>query len=270
MTIPSYLNYLKSVELLSLESGGECEVWEFVVPKDESCLSEWASRFRNTYCSDNDIDLLRNGTGKSRAEYLLEMVFPDKNTPPGPTVRSGDFAELMISDYVEFVLGYLVPRGKYAEKGSRNESVKGVDIVGFQCSDPSAPKPTDEMLTFEVKAKLSGGKYDDRLQIAVNDSGKDYLRAAETLAAMKRRMYVAGECTSALVVERFQNVVDRPFRLLSGAATILSDKAFDIDGIKGTSIVAHNNANNLKLIAIKGKDLMRLAHALYERSADEA
>lgn len=270
MTTPTYLQHLKQEESLNLSGGVSCEVWELALPEDQALLSDWAHRFREAYCLDSDLDILRGGTGKSRAEYLLDLVFPDKSAPPGPAVRSGDFAELLVSDYVEFILGYWVPRGKYAEKGSRDESVKGVDIVGFQCPDPAHPKSTDEMLAFEAKAQLSGGKYKDRLQVAVNDSGKDYLRAGETLAAMKRRMHVAGESASMLVVERFQNAVDRPYRLISGAAAILSDTAFDPDGIKGTNISGHNNAASLKLIAIRGKDLMTLAHALYQRAADEA
>ncbi len=267
---PAYLQHFKQMEALTFEGGATCETWELDVPGDAACLSEWANRFRQTYCLDSDLDILREGTGKSRAEYLLDLVFPDKSAPPGPAVRSGDFAELLVSDYVEFVLGYWVPRGKYAEKGSRDESVKGVDIIGFQCPDPSHPKPTDEMLAFEAKAQLSGGNYNDRLQVAVNDSGKDYLRAGETLAAMKRRMHVAGEQASILVVQRFQDAVDRPYRLLSGAAAVLSDEAFDQDALKKTTIAEHNNSDNLKLIVIKGKNLMTLAHALYQRAADEA
>ena len=270
VTLPEYVHHLKQDESLTLSGGVICEVWELAVPNDATYLSEWAKRFRQTYCPDKDIDILRDGTGKSRAEYLLELVFPDKTAPPGPGVRSGDFAELLISDYVEFTLKYWVPRGKYAEKAVRNESVKGVDIVGFKCPDAGQPKPTDEMLTFEAKAQLSGGKYDGRLQDAVNDSGKDFLRAGETLAAIKRRMHVAGEHSSMMIVQRFQNAVDRPYRLVSGAAAILSDAAFDTEAINKTTLTGHNNAGNLKLIAVKGKDMMTLAHALYQRAADEA
>lgn len=270
MTLPEYRYHFKQDKSLTLNGGGICEVWELAVPNDATYLNEWANRFRQTYCPDNDIDILRAGTGKSRAEYLLELVFPDKTAPPGPGIRSGDFAELLVSDYVEFTLNYWVPRGKFAEKASRDESVKGVDIVGFKCPDAGLPKPTDEILTFEVKAQLSGGKYDGRLQAAVKDSGKDYLRAGETLAAMKRRMHVAGQHSSMMVVQRFQDAVDRPYRLVSGAAAILSDAAFDTDAINETTITGHNNARNLKLIAVKGKDMMTLAHALYQRAADEA
>ena len=57
-----------------------------------------------------------------------------------------------MSDYVEYVLGYWVPRGKYAEKSSRDESVKGVDILGFCLATPPTPIHADTLLAFEVKA----------------------------------------------------------------------------------------------------------------------
>lgn len=267
---PTYLRHLKPVDELTLATGERCEVWELEVPQDDACLSEWATRFRQCYCPDGQLDLLREGTDKTRAQYLLELVFPDQTKAPGPGVRSGDFAELLIADFVEFLLGYWVPRDKYAEKGSRNESVKGVDIVGFKWRDEDQHHPADEMLTFEVKAQLRGNKYEERLQVAVDDSAKDYLRAAETLAAMKRRFLIKGDQSAIKVVQRFQNAADRPYLLLSGAAAVLSDDAFDAAGLSTTSTAKHNNARGLRLVVVKGEGLMDLAHALYQRAADEA
>ncbi len=267
---PTYLRHLKPVDDLTLATGERCEVWELEVPQDHACLSEWATRFRQCYCPDSQLDLLREGTDKTRAQYLLELVFPDQTKAPGPGVRSGDFAELLIADFVEFLLGYWVPRDKYAEKGSRNESVKGVDIVGFKWRHEDQHHPDDEMLTFEVKAQLRGGKYDERLQVAVDDSAKDYLRAAETLAAMKRRFLNKEDRGAMKVVQRFQNAADRPYLLLSGAAAVLSDDAFDAAGLSTTSIAKHNNARGLQLVVVRGKGLMDLAHALYQKAADEA
>lgn len=267
---PAYLRHLKPVDDLTLATGERCQVWELEVPKDDACLSEWASRFRQCYCPDSQLDLLREGTGKARAGYLLELVFPDQSKAPGPGVRSGDFAELLIADFVQFLLGYWVPRDKYAEKGSRNESVKGVDIVGFKLRDEDQHHPADEMLTFEVKAQLRGGKYDDRLQVAVDDSAKDYLRAGQTLAAMKRTFLNNGNLRAMKVVQRFQNAADRPYLLLSGAAAVLSDEAFDAAGLSTTSTAKHNNAKGLQLVVVKGEGLMDLAHSLYQRAADEA
>ncbi|MCX8519320.1 MAG: SAVED domain-containing protein [Methylophilaceae bacterium] len=268
---PAYLQYLQKVKELSLSCGAKCEVLELAVLANAPCIKEWATQFRQNYCLDADIDSLRHGTGKTRAEYLLELVFPDAKIAPGPSIRAGDFAELLIADYIEFVLKYSVPRDKYAMKAIRNESVKGVDIVGFKRVAPDDNKPEDEMLTFEVKAHLSNSQDSVKgaLQNAVDHSSKDYIRDAETLAAMKRRMRQAQAHDSASLVERFQNPVDKPYVRLFGAAAVLSKQAYDCNTIRKTSTTGHINPAQLMLIVVKGHDLMTLAHTLYQQAANE-
>jgi hypothetical protein len=261
----------KCAKPLATSDGCKIDVWELSVLPTASYLSSWASNFRQHYCSDAEIDALKAGTGLSRAEYLTQLIFPDKSVAPGPGIRAGDFAELLVSDYVEHLLGYWVPRGKYAEKSSRDESVKGVDILGFRLAAPPSPAPTDTLLAFEVKAQFSGGKYTGRLQTAIDDSSKDYLRRAMTLNATKRRLRHAGQHERALVVQRFQNLSDHPYVYRSGAAAVLSDSAYDEALLqRSTKVAGHQNVKNLELIVIRGKDLMRLVHALYELAANEA
>jgi hypothetical protein len=269
---PTHLSGLsKCAEPLSTSDGCRIDIWELTVPPDAGYLSEWASTFRQHYCPDAEIDALRAGTGLNRREYLTQLVFPDRGTAPGPGIRAGDFAELLISDYVEHLLGYWVPRGKYAEKASRDESVKGVDILGFRLTNPSVATSTDTLLAFEVKAQFSGGKYTGRLQTAIDDSSKDYLRRAMTLNATKRRLRQAGEHDKVLLVQRFQNLSDHPYIYRSGAAAVLSDTAYDEPLLQSaTKIAEHQNAANLELIVVRGKELMKLVHALYERAAHEA
>jgi hypothetical protein len=256
--LPPHLSGLsKCAETLSTSDGCCIDVWELTVPPTAGYLSEWASKFRQHYCSDAEIDALRAGTELTRSEYLTQLVFPDKSAAPGPGIRAGDFAELLISDYVEHLLGYWVPRGKYAEKASRDESVKGVDILGFRLTNPSATTPTDTLLAFEVKAQFSGSKYNGR--------------RAMTLNATKRRLRQAGEHDKALLVQRFQNLSDHPYIYRSGAAAVLSDAAYDESLLQSaTKIAEHQNAANLELIVVRGKELMKLVHALYERAAHEA
>ena len=270
--VPSHLSSLsKCVNPLTTSDGRSIDIWELDASSTAEYLSAWASNFRQHYCSDAEIDELREGTGLSRPAYLTQLVFPNKSAAPGPGIRAGDFAELLVSDYVEHLLGYWVPRGKYAEKASRDESVKGVDILGFRQTIPPARAPTDTLLAFEVKAQFSDGNYTGRLQAAINDSSKDYLRRAMTLNATKRRLKRAGQQDRALVVERFQNVSDHPYIYRSGAAAVLSDSAYDEALLQTeTTVVGHQNAGNLELIVIRGKELMKLVHALYERAANEA
>lgn len=272
MTVPSYLSNLSKCEETLLTSDGySIDIWELSVPSNDAHLSSWASTFRQHYCPDIEIDELREGTGLSRADYLTQLIFPDKSVAPGPGIRSGDFAELLVSDYVEYLLGYWVPRGKYAEKASRDESVKGVDILGFRVLSTTSSSPKDTLLAFEVKAQLTDGKYTGRLQKAIDDSSKDFLRRGITLNATKRRLRNAGEFDQAALVQRFQNPSDHPYVYRSGAAAVLSGSAYNVSEIQSlTKAGEHQNKGKLELIVIRGTDLMTLVHSLYKRASDEA
>lgn len=72
------------------------------------------------------------GTGMRHAEYVRDVLFPDGKVAPGPSTRSGDFAEILVADYIEFVLGYWCPRDRYKGRFNHNDSTKGADIIGFR------------------------------------------------------------------------------------------------------------------------------------------
>ncbi|NVD97937.1 Hachiman antiphage defense system protein HamA [Massilia sp. BJB1822] len=272
MSSPAYLKLLTNTgKVLLTDDGQSIPIWELAVPPcDDACLKDWARRFRQNYCLDSDIDALRDGTGLTRSQYLLDFAFPDGKVAPGPSIRAGDFAELLISDYVEHILGYWVPRGKYSEKESRNESAKGVDILGFKVVSLGKAHPSDELLTFEVKAQLSETTYNAKLQEAIDHSDKDYLRAAISLNATKRRFIKGDDDEKISLIARFQNKDDRPFIYKSGAAAMLSAAAFDETKLKSSTVSNHVNKENLQLVVVKGSGLMALAHAIYERAANEA
>ena len=210
------------------------------------------------------------GTDLDHAEYLRTIVFPDRTATPGPSLRSGDFGEILVADYIEFLLGYWCPRElRYQDRWNRNDSTKGCDVIGFKLATELASHPNDELFIFESKSGLSKSAA-NRLQVAVDDSVKDKLREAMTLNALKRRMLIKGDVEKADRVKRFQNQAARPFRRINGAAAILDDLIFTETDLTATNASAHPNAANLRLIVIKGPSLMALVHALYERAADEA
>ena len=129
----------------------------------------------------------------------LNKKFPDDKDPPGPSIRSGDFAEILVAGYIEYKLGYWCPRQlRHEQKWNRNESTKGRDVLGFQFIKETGFDPNDELFVFESKASISGNRPLNRLQDAVTDSGKDVLREATTLNALKQRFYERGEDAPAL------------------------------------------------------------------------
>ena len=264
-----HLKWIVNIEKIEINGGKSVDVFEINYENDDIILAAWAKHFRNHYCLDTEIDLLREGTGKSRKQYLNDIKFPDTILAPGPSIRAGDFGEILIADYIQFILEYWVPRTRYADKSVRNESKKGTDIIGFKfISENDSPK--DRLIIFEAKTKFAGNQPVNRLQDSVNDSIKDQVRKAESLNAIKQRLIYKGQNEDADKVKRFQNKTDKPYRELSGAAALFSNNIYDKSLISQTTVNNHPNAANLILVVIKGNNMMDLVHKLYRRAGDEA
>ncbi|WKZ39297.1 MAG: SAVED domain-containing protein [Anaerolineales bacterium] len=271
-----HLKWLKDTgERLTTADGISVEVWEFCHEKDDSVLSSWARHFRNHYCFDVEIDYLRKGYGFSRAEYLNKIKFPDPTVAPGPGVRSGDFGEILIADYLEFFLGFWVPRVRYGLKVIADESSKGCDTLGFLFAKKGEESLNDIMVVYETKARLTAdqltdGKKLSGIQAAINGSAKDKLRIAESLNYIKQRFFDKQNLADADRIERFQNLDDRPYTEIYGAAALYSFDSFIPETISSAITNDHPKKDSLRLIIIKGEKIMDLVHELYERAANEA
>jgi len=269
----SHLAWLKKTgEKLTTSDGKKIAVLELVVDNTDTAIwKSWAKHFREHYCLDSMIDELRNGTPYSRAEYMRQLVFPDAKKDWGPAVRSSDFTEILLSDLIEEYFQCWVPRTRFANKGVRNESPKGVDVLGLKFVNTDfSPSPKDILLMFEGKAQLSGGKPLPRLQDAIDDSSKDAFRKGETLNAIKRRLIEQGKREDSHKVKRFQDALGRPYVEQSGAAAFFCRSVYDPTHIcQTTCCKAHKNISNLFLLVIRSNNFMKLVHTLYERAADE-
>lgn len=265
---------------LKTTDGKGVEVWELRHKKDEAVLSAWAKHFRNHYCSDDAIDFLRGK--RSRSEYLTDIKFPSETSSLGPGIRAGDFGEILVADYLQWLLGYWVPRVRWSSKVVRDESPKGSDVIGFQFHKQNGEASIEDMLfVFESKTKFSASKI-NRLQDAINDSAKDHIRIDESLNFIKQKLFEKKEIKQAQRIERFQSPVDMPYKETYGAAAIISDEFFDTEELasadcrkipksaKSKEVFPHPNGDSLVLLVIKGPDMMTLVHELYKRAADEA
>lgn len=268
---PGHLKWLADTgKTVSTACGNKVAVWELKHVTGNPVLSEWARHFREHYCADNEIDLLRRGTPHSRSEYLRLLKFPDAAKAPGPSIRAGDFAEILVSDYLEYLSNHWVPRNRYSDKRIRNESPKGCDVIGFRLIEPGKDSKHDLLTILETKAQLSGQKAENRLQDAVDDSMKDAARKADSLNAIKQRLILRRELGDAAKVERFQDPVDRPYSEQMGAVAVVSTSVFDPQVLSKTNASKHPQHKQMVLIVIHGTDLMKLANELYQRAADEA
>lgn len=259
-----YLKWLVKSISLNTRNGLSVDVLELKHAPDNQILSRWATRIRNHYCRDEEIDEIREPTGLSRGEYLSTIKFPSKGH-----ILSGDFAEILVADYIQFVLKYNVPRTRYEDKTNRNTSTHGIDILAFKILNKDHISSKDKLLTCEVKAALQGADKTTLIR-ALNDSKKDFtLRKAESLNAMRQRLRYKNRTEERLIVERFQNQVERPYREISGAAAVHSNHTWNDEVVTSSDTSDHPNSLFF-LLTIKGEKLMPLVYELYRRASDEA
>jgi hypothetical protein len=263
MSYPKHVDWFNDTgEILQTTDGKDVKIWEFNHYDDEAILSEWATHFRNQYCDDLKIDILREGTDLSRLEFLTKNIFPE------PSIKSGDFGEILVADFLEFLNGYWIPRLRYNQKPTPNESTRGTDVIGFK---------KDELIIVEVKSKFTKPN-NNVLQNAINDSNKDSkkdnpeerVRYAESLNYFKSRYIEQNDIVKANQISRFQNLADNPFILSYGAYAVVCNSIYDESIINNANTSNHSASDDLSLLVFKGEDMMDLVNKLYERAANEA
>jgi len=249
---------IETGESIVTACGKNVPVYEFRYDMaNNEVMSGWARHFRNHYCLDTDLPQLKSPE-QTNSEYLL-LKFPDR-TGAGPSIRAGDFSEILIADYLHFLRDYYVPRTRYDRKIIGNESSKGSDVIGFKRISEE-PNRNDELLVYEVKAKLSENQPINVLQDAIGHSSKDQVRLADSLNAIKQRLYDQCDTSGMEVVSRFQRNIDAPYKMSFGAAAVITETSYCSE-----TLAESNSGDHV----IKGESLMLLVHHLYERAANEA
>ena len=265
-----YLDWFRNTgEVITISTGENVPVYEFAYDiNNEVIMSNWAKHFRNHYCADTEIEMLKP-EGMANSEYLLNLKFPDSSIPLGSSIQSGDFAEILVADYLEFLNDYYVPRTRYDCKPIRNESSKGSEVLGVKKKSEN-PSNKDELIIYEVKARLSENKKENTLQNAIDGSSKDESRLMESLNYIRQRLQHKGDSAGKAIISRFQVNVDHPYKKIFGAAVVLADSSCCVSTLAKSSSQDHSSPTKLEMLVIRGSKLKDLVRSLYERAANEA
>lgn len=265
MYSPKYINWFIEESSVTLEDGVPISCYCLDYKVDESVYCEWALHIRQHYESDDELKESLEATGMSTEEYLRTRIIPQKGEAFGPTSRSNDFTEILISDLLEFVHGYTVPRCKQRNRSGKNQSEHGTDILAYKFAKTNrTPDNKDELLAVEVKAGLSSNGYTP-ISDAVEDSHKyDKVRHSLTLNFYRKKLCNINK-DQANEIARFQKKSEHDYIITYIAAAIISrDKIVNdvILGIRGDALELRKDN---KVFLIHGKKLMELAHEIFER-----
>lgn len=238
---------------------------------NDECLNEWALGLRSNYVEEQLIDSLIKGTGLTKKEYLETNIFPNPNNSLGAATMSGEFGEILVYDFINYVLTYYVTRTRYLEKINPDMPISGTDVIGCMINDINHPNIKDNLLVAEVKTRssISGKKMrleDNPLKSAILDSNKDKIRLAESLNAEKRRLMNRCRYQEAKIVERFQNKTDNPYNLKFLAVAVLDSFFYSEEFILNVINNLENEISNKNILIIHSVELKKFLRDLYMRA----
>lgn len=265
MIPPLFIDYFIQEENIVTAQEKNITVLKIDIKNEDHVLNQWAKHLREHYCTLEELDELREGPNLSRQEFLRDMKFPNPSDRLGAGTMSGDFSEILIADYIEYVSNYIVPRVRYRQKFNRNSSTQGNDLIGYKIESITQFNPLDEMIIIEVKAKNSEGRPAATLQNAVKHSSKDHARLGESLNASYRMLKNYNDIVNMEIVRRFQNPTDRPYKRKFAAAAVHSDTVFSIDILKEVDVSEHLD-DDVQLIAVHSPNFFSFIKDMYVRA----
>lgn len=257
---------------ITTSSGKEIQVYKLNSESlDDNSLNNWALGLRDNYVEQIHLKSLVKGTGLTQKEYLEKNVFPNHQDKIGASTMSGEFGEILVYDYINFVLKYYITRTRYLEKINPNMPVPGSDVIGYKVKNANKPCKSDHLIVAEVKTRSSkvGNKTslcEKTVTNAIEHSIKDRVRIGESLNAEKRRLLNRLRYDEAKIVERFQNKTDNPFTLDFFAVAVLDNELYSKEMILDAVNSQHENLKSTNVLIIHSKELKLFLRGLYRRA----
>ncbi len=273
MNKPEYLRWIIKEDGVIKDNSIQLKCYRIEYNNDPDVLDDWALHIRRHYIPDDELEEDCTLLGLTSEEYLRSSVIPQKDVHLGPTSRSNTITEILISDLLEFVYGFHVPRIRQTNMSGTTVSEHGTDVIGYQFEkEDKTPSSKDKLIAAEVKAVLS--KADTSvIKSAVEDSVKDEYRVAQTLNYMRKKLKHYGKLEESKDIERFQLKTKYDYSIFYVPAGITSLAELDevTVGEEKIHIIPEIDGNDLKLchgnciFFVHGKNLMKLTHEVFER-----
>ena len=264
MQAPRYVRWLIEETNIQLTDGTHIPCYRLDHTKDEDILNEWALHLRRHYESDESLAESIAETGLPASEYLRDYVLPGTQNLAA-ACRSGDFTEILVSDLLEFIHGYKVPRCKQQNRANKDRSTQGTDIVGYHYANPDGTASTrDELVAAEVKGLLSSSSY-DVLEKAAVDSQEDEFRLATTLNFYRKQLKGIGNHEEAKRIARFLQKSEAQYHIRYLGVGVASISQIENDLIPDYSSDDLMLSTGHEIFLLHGEKLMALAHDLYAR-----
>lgn len=255
---PNYLRWLVLEDEVEI-SGTVTKCYRIEPNIDDDSLNEWSTHIRRHYRRDKELQEALKGYPADLSRYLTDFVIPD-----APEIRSGDFAEIVICDLLEFMENYAVSRYKHLDRADKNCSEHGSDVIAYRVTDSQHPQSSDELLVVEVKSRASTTNLKQAIIDAGADSMRDKARLAMTLDYHRCRSKQYGDSANADAMARFLNRGEHPCREIYAVGAIAGVKNVERH-LGSAESKTLGLAEGASVYIVHKPKLMEMIHDLYRR-----
>lgn len=254
---PDFLKWLVREDEVVIE-GTNVECFRIEGQIDEASLQDWALHIRRHYIRDDELANYTRYYNQDAESYLTNFKIPDI-----AQIRGGDFAEIIISDLLQFIDGYTVPRYKQHGREDKNNSGRGTDVIAYKVKDPQKPSSEDELVAIEVKSRSASTDLKGAICEASRDSLKDRSRLAMSLCYYAEKSLHQGDLKTSEEMRRFLDAAEHPFieKFAIGAVAGIEDAKAHLE--KHSLELVINTGDSLFII--HRPHLMELIHNIYDR-----
>lgn len=254
---PVFLKWLVREDEVTIE-GADVECFRIEGQINEDALQDWALHIRRHYVRDDELKNYIEYYSQDAKSYLTGFKIPDV-----AQIRGGDFAEIVISDLLQFIDGYTVPRYKQHGREDKNRSGHGTDVIAYKVRDPKKPSDEDELMAIEVKSRSSTTDLSGAISEASKDSRKDRSRLAMSLCYYSEKSLLQGDCKTSEEIRRFLDAAEHPFteKFAIGAVVGIEDAKAHLE--KHSSELLINAGDSIFILHCS--HLMELIHKIYDR-----
>ena len=240
------------------------EIALFVIKKEDidPITSDMSDVLTECYIDAQKLEQLAEMNELSLSEQLAEIL-PDTNK-----MKSGDFGEIFSRQFLQEHEGGTFPVYRWRNRSSRNDTVRGTDLIGY-LNVGDEPHKDDCLILCEAKSRTRSVKKKVVLD-AFNGVKKDYAsRMANSIVFCQARLLADGDEESAKKLARFRNPHKNPYKKKLVASVVHRTSSWRDEFIDELP-PEHGLSADLKVIIFNIDDLHEVIDVVYSTAIAEA
>ena len=211
------------------------------------------------YIDPAQLHAMAESDGVAASQLFANHLLPEK-----PSMRSGDSGEILArSALAEHNDRPRFPVFRWRNRSTRDDTVRGPDLLGYTYLDPDDPSDDDVLVICEVKTRASSVN-DDIVREAYDDATKHYISDLKNALFFARRaLHEQGDLEEEVRLARFSHPHDLPYKRRLVPCVVHNEQTWK-DDFLDTLPDEHRLLDDVEVVVICVDNLAKWIDAVFD------